>query len=185
MRFRASALDRPPTVIPLDKCPRNDYSSFMPKQPSTTNQASRRKPALEEEIFLELLRTAEAVMAPVAVLLRTEDLSPPQYNVLRILRGRWWGLSCSEIVDRMVTRDPDMTRLLDRLAKRDFITRSRSEEDRRVVLVRIAAQGEEVLRRLDEPILAHHRDTLGLVGKSKLRELSALLVLVQASLGGH
>lgn len=158
----------------------------MPKQPSTTNQASRRKPALEEEIFLELLRTAEAVMAPVAVLLRTEDLSPPQYNVLRILRGAGGGgLSCSEIVDRMVTRDPDMTRLLDRLAKRDFITRSRSEEDRRVVLVRIAAQGEEVLRRLDEPILAHHRDTLGLVGKSKLRELSALLVLVQASLGGH
>src|SRR5689334_6538020 len=101
-----------------------------------------RRPAIPEEAaFLNLLRTTEMLSRPLAQLLKTEDLSPAQYNVMRILRGASEGLTCREVGDRMITRDPDITRLLDRLEKRRLISRKRDDKDRRVVSTRITEQG--------------------------------------------
>lgn len=111
----------------------------------------------------------------MAQLLKVEDLSPAQYNVLRILRGAPEGLTCGEIGNRLVTRDPDITRLLDRLEKRGLIARQRGGEDRRVVLTRIEQDGLELLARLDEPVRALHRGLLGHLGAERLRTLAELL----------
>ena len=79
----------------------------------------------EEDAYLDLLRTTELLSRGVAQVLKAEDLSSTQYNVLRILRGSPGGLACGEIGNRMITRDPDITRLLDRLEKRELISRCR------------------------------------------------------------
>ena len=133
------------------------------------------KASREEAAFLDLLRTTELVSRGLAQLLKAEDLSSTQYNVLRILRGAVSGLTCSEIANRMITRDPDITRLLDRLERRSLISRCRETKDRRAVLVRITAEGTALLARLDEPVQEVHRKQLGHLGQKRLRELSELL----------
>lgn len=131
---------------------------------------------LEEEVFLELHRTADALQRTVVETLRPAALSGPQYNVLRILRGAGEdGLACRDIGDRMVTRDPDMTRLLDRLEKRGLIRRARDHRDRRVVLTRITGEGRELLAGLDEPLAKAHRHALGHLGPKRLKALAGLL----------
>lgn len=135
----------------------------------------RRTILFEEAAYLDLVRTTELLSRPLSQVLRTEDLSPAQYNVLRILRGCTGGLTCGEIGIRMITREPDITRLLDRLEKNNLISRCRDDKDRRVVLTRIASNGLEVLNRLDEPIRNMHRKLLGHLGAERLRELAALL----------
>jgi DNA-binding MarR family transcriptional regulator len=143
----------------------------------------RRMDCPEEAAFLDLLRTAELLSRPVAQVLKTQDLSETQYNVLRILRGAPGGLTCGEIGDRMITRDPDITRLLDRLEKRGLIGRSRDTGDRRVVLVRISREGLKVLGRLDRPIQEKHRSVLGHLGAGRLRTLAHLLAACREGLG--
>src|SRR5215469_14234820 len=114
---------------------------------------ARRAAVPEEAVYVELMRTADRLSRPVTELLKTEDLSPPQYNVLRILRGSPDGLNCGEIGRRMITRDPDITRLLDRLEKRGLISRHRDDQrDRRVVSARITAHGLDLLSQLDQPV---------------------------------
>ena len=129
----------------------------------------------EETVFLDLLRTTDQLSRGVAHVLKSEDLSPTQYNVLRILRGAPEGLSCGEIANRMITRDPDITRLLDRLEKRGLISRCREVEDRRTVMARISAEGLKLLGRLDEPVITAHRNQLGHLGRERLRVLAELL----------
>ena len=136
----------------------------------------------EESAFLELLRTCDLLSRRLALVLKGADLSPTQYNVLRILRGAPEGLACGEIADRMITRDPDVTRLLDRLEKRGLIARSRESKDRRMVLTRIAPEGLRVLGELDEPIQDIHREQLGHLGRNRLGALSELLQLVRKDL---
>jgi DNA-binding MarR family transcriptional regulator len=116
----------------------------------------------EEELFLNILRTSDQLMRRVAEVLKPADLSATQYNVLRILRGAVPdGLACGEISERMVTRDPDITRLLDRLEKRGLVARSREKADRRVVTARITDTGQELLKKLGEIVLRLHKDQLG------------------------
>src|ERR1700734_3421491 len=105
----------------------------------------------EEIAHLEMMRTTEALSHHFAQVLKAEDLSSTQYNVLRILRGAPEGLPCGEIGNRMVTRDSDITRLLDRLEKRSLVSRSREANDRRTVITRITDAGLELLARLDKP----------------------------------
>ena len=119
---------------------------------------------------------------PLAQVLKSEDLSSTQYNVLRILRGSGEGLICGEIAERMITRDPDITRLLDRLEKRGLISRCRETRDRRMVLARISPLGLEVLSRLDGPIEEAHRRQLGHLGCERLRELGELLEVCREGL---
>ena len=129
----------------------------------------------EETLFLDLVRTTDILSRRPALTLKKEDLSPTQYNVLRILRGSPDGLSCGEIGARMITRDPDITRLLDRMEKRGLISRCRETTDRRTVMARITPAGLELVGHLDEPIQAVHRVQLGHLGEGRLRKLGELL----------
>jgi len=129
----------------------------------------------EEAAFLQLLRTTDMLSRGLVKVLKIEDLSTTQYNVLRILRGSLEGLPCGEIASRMITRDPDVTRLLDRLEKRDLISRCREAKDRRTVMARITPEGLKLLARLDEPVRAAHRKQLGHLGRERLRALTELL----------
>lgn len=141
---------------------------------------SRRPACPEETAFLDLQRTCDLLSRRLAHVLKTEDLSATQYNVLRILRGSPDGLPCGEIANRMITRDPDITRLLDRMEKRDLISRWRETKDRRVVMARITGNGLKVLSRLDEPVEEAHHKQLGHLGKERLRALAELLAAARA-----
>jgi DNA-binding MarR family transcriptional regulator len=112
--------------------------------------------------------------------LKAKDLSHTQYNVLRILRGSPQGLPCGEIAGRMITRDPDVTRLLDRMEKRGLISRARDSHDRRTVLARLTPEGLKLVDRLDEPVQSMHRKLLGHLGKERLRALAELLAAARA-----
>jgi DNA-binding MarR family transcriptional regulator len=135
----------------------------------------RRAASPEEATFLELLRTTDMLSRGLIPILKSEDLSATQYNVLRILRGAPEGLPCGEIASRMITRDPDITRLLDRLEKRGLIGRCRENKDRRMVMARITPEGLKLLARLDEPVQEGHRRQLGHLGPDRLRTLTELL----------
>lgn len=135
-----------------------------------------RRAGREEETFVTLLRATDRLQRRVAELFKTEDLSATQYNVLRILRGAGpGGLSCGEVAERMITRDPDVTRLLDRLERRGLLVRTRELADRRVVRSRITNDGLSALARLDVPLQALHREQLGHLGPRRLAQLAALL----------
>ncbi len=133
----------------------------------------------EEAAFLSLLLTTNLLSRNVEKVLRSADVSPTQYNVLRILRGAAEGLTCTEIANRMINRDPDITRLLDRLEKRALISRCRENPDRRMVLTRISPEGLRLLRRLDDPVTEVHKKQLGPLGKEGLRALMTLLETVR------
>lgn len=125
----------------------------------------------EESLFVELARTTDLLSRGPARVLKQERLSPPQYNVLRILRGAPEGLLCGQIAERMITRDPDITRLLDRMEKRRLLSRHRDEPDRRRIVVRITPEGLALLSRLDPPVQQVHREQLGHLAPSQLRHL--------------
>ena len=144
--------------------------------------SKRRPDCPEEAAFLDLLRTTDSLSRALAPVLKTEDLSSHQYNVLRILRGSPDGLPCGEIAGRMITRDPDITRLLDRLEKRELISRCRETKDRRMVLARITPPGLKLLGRLDEPVEEAHRKQLGHLGRERLRALRELLEAVRSGI---
>jgi DNA-binding MarR family transcriptional regulator len=131
----------------------------------------------EEEAALNLLRTVDHLGQEFTRLFHEYGISGPQYNVLRILRGVGGeGLPCVDIAGRMITRMPDITRLVDRLEAAGLVARRRTEEDRRVVLVTITAAGLELLARLDRPVLDLHRRQLGHLTRAELAELNRLLV---------
>jgi len=149
------------------------------KETGQSGNRQRRIECPEEAAFLELCRTTDLLSRRLADLLKAVDLSANQYNVLRILRGAEEGLPCGEIGNRMITRDPDITRLLDRLEKRGLIERWRDTNDRRVVLARITLEGRELLARMDEPVREAHRKQLGHLGRERLRALTELLRLAR------
>jgi DNA-binding MarR family transcriptional regulator len=129
----------------------------------------------EETLFVELVRTADGLSRAPAQLFRDENLSAAQYNVLRILRGAPEGLFCGEIAGRMISRQPDVTRLVDRMQSRGLLSRIRPAGDRRRVVVRIAAKGLDLLERLDEPICRMHREQLGHLEPHQIDQLLELL----------
>jgi len=133
-------------------------------------------PCPEEAVYVELMRTADHLARAPQQFLRDNDLSSNQYNVLRILRGAPEGLLCGEIACRMISRDPDITRLLDRLEKLGLIGRCREDPDRRKVLVRITPDGLSLLARLQQPVCEMHRRQLGHLTQTQLRQLSRLLL---------
>lgn len=129
-----------------------------------------------QQAFLAVQRLAGDLLQGVTELLKEAGLSGAQYNVLRILRGSLQsGLSCGQIAERLITRDPDITRLLDRMEKRGLVTRVRETADRRVVMTRITDAGLELLAALDEPMTALHRQQLGHLGEDRLRQMVQLL----------
>jgi DNA-binding MarR family transcriptional regulator len=134
---------------------------------------SRPFSSLEEEAFLNIHRTADLLDQRLTELLRPHGLTGRQYNVLRILRGAGeCGASCKEIGARMVTTDPDVTRLVDRMQARGLVTRTRSIHDRRVVSIRIAVPGLDLLASLDKPV---NDLALSAMGALRQEELSGLI----------
>jgi DNA-binding MarR family transcriptional regulator len=140
----------------------------------------RPKGSAEEAAYVDLLRTADVLTRRAIGPLKAEELSTTQYNILRILRGTPQGLTCGEIASRMITRDPDVTRLLDRMEKRGLISRARESQDRRLVLARIAPKGLKLVNRLDKPVQKIHRKQLGHMGKDRLRALAELLAAARS-----
>lgn len=152
----------------------------MAGRPVSGSTPKRPARGLENEVFLNLLRTADALLRDVEQTLKPAELSHTQYNVLRILRGAGpLGLACREIGERMLTRDPDITRLLDRLEARGLVSRARGRADRRVVKTRITTTGLRILRKLEEPIRALHRRQLRHLEPRRLRLLDGLLEQVR------
>jgi DNA-binding MarR family transcriptional regulator len=140
----------------------------------------------EQEAYLSVLRTADALQTQVECQLKKFGLTGTQYNALRILRGAGpEGLPCREIGERMITRDPDITRLLNRLEDRGFVERTRAKHDRRVIYGRITAAGRNLLREMDSPIEKHSRDMLRHVGQDRLKQLIELLELVRSGKAFH
>jgi DNA-binding MarR family transcriptional regulator len=139
-----------------------------------------RKPAapisMENQIFVALLNTADALGQQAEQVLRTAGLTGAQYNVLRILRGAEpEGLPCRGIGDRMISHDPDITRLLDRMEKRGLITRERQTEDRRVVKARVSSRGLALLKTLDQPVRELHKRQFRHMSAARLKALAGLL----------
>ncbi len=165
---------------PLDNYRCNDYTRSVAGRIRVELKQNKPFDGLEQEAFLNIQRTADDLLQTLSLGLRPYAVSPPQYNVLRILRGAEpSGLCCREIGDRMITRDPDITRLLDRLERRGLVGRGRDKKDRRVVTARITSSGLELLADLDEPIARLGRDQLGHLGKPQLVQLIELLERVR------
>ncbi|MEM1353313.1 MAG: MarR family transcriptional regulator [Planctomycetota bacterium] len=136
----------------------------------------------EQEAWLNLARTHAAMTGPFVTLFKQHGLTPASYNVLRILRGvRQYpergheALPCAEIVERMVTRVPDLTRLIDRLVEKGLAERKRAEEDRRVVRVRITRRGSSLLKKLDGPVAQLHRRVMSGLSVAEVSHLNRLL----------
>jgi DNA-binding MarR family transcriptional regulator len=139
----------------------------------------QRKPfeSLQQEVFLEVLRTGNALIQDLVDLLRPYDLTQPQYNVLRILRGAGpAGLPTGEVGERMVvSREPDVTRLLIRMEAHGLVQRERRSDNRRYVTARITRKGLRLLSALDEPIRQMHARQLQHMTRRELDLLAGLL----------
>jgi DNA-binding MarR family transcriptional regulator len=148
-------------------------------QPSLGEEIGKRDPfeLLEQEVSLNLLRTLDSLQSEFHQFFSAHGLSGPQYNVLRILRGHGGdGVASQVIASQMITRTPDITRLVDRLAEAGLVCRAKTSQDRRVVLVCITPAGLELLARIDQPLLDLHRRQLSHMGRDELETLNRLLV---------
>jgi DNA-binding MarR family transcriptional regulator len=131
---------------------------------------------MAETVWLSLARAHDYGNARLTAFLREYGLTPQQYNILRILRGAGeTGLSCSAIAERMITRDPDITRLADRLEKRGLIGRRRSPSDRRAVVLALEPAGLELLDQIGEPLASLHGELMALFSEQEAAELERLL----------
>jgi DNA-binding MarR family transcriptional regulator len=131
---------------------------------------------LEARLFVALLKTADSLGQDAEQLVKSAGLTGAQYNVLRILRGAApCGLACSNIGDRMISHDPDMTRLLDRMEKRGLISRERQTDDRRVIKTRVTSQGLDLLKTLDQPVRELHKRQFRHMPAARLKILAGLL----------
>ena len=136
--------------------------------------------SLQAEVYLNLMRTADALARGVDDILKLAGLSQTQYNILRILKGAGdQGLCCREVGERMITRDPDITRLLDRIERRGLVARSRDSRDRRVITARITATGQKLLKDLDASLTEYNRKLLSHMDKDDLGKFVELLEIAR------
>ena len=135
-----------------------------------------------EEAVLNLARTHEFFNQRISEFLKAFQLTPTQYNMLRILRGAGSeGVTCSQACERMITPDPDITRLLDRMEHQGWTQRERSRQDRRVVITRITGKGLELVDRIDAPLEAFTERLLGHIDRGKLLDLIEILESLRGS----
>lgn len=137
---------------------------------------TRTKDLLARDAFLNIVRLHEKLTAQFTELFRAHDLTLAQYNVLRILiGGPEEGAPCQYVGERLLNRVPDVTRLIDRMQSAGLVKRSRSAEDRRVVLVRVTAKGRRLCESLHEPVIELHKRQLGKLPTSDLEQLDRVL----------
>ena len=153
--------------------------------PDLQEDIRQRKPftSLEQEAQLTVVRTASLLVDAFEQVLRPYGLTATQYNVLRILRGAEpEGLCRNELRDRMLTRMPDVTRLLDRMEDAKLVARARDSEDRRLVSTRITAKGLRLLEEVQDSVTAEHMRRFHHLGRSQLKTLIELLNTVREKL---
>jgi|RhiMethySRZTD1v2_1073278.scaffolds.fasta_scaffold60753_2 DNA-binding MarR family transcriptional regulator len=132
--------------------------------------------AANVEVHIAIVKASTRLMDEFSAIVKPVDLSLSQYNVLRILRGAGpEGATCGEVVERLIQRDPDVTRLLDRLEKRGLIDRGRDLEDRRVVRTRITQTGLDLIASLDDTVNDLHHRLVGHLSDKQLADLRRLL----------
>jgi DNA-binding MarR family transcriptional regulator len=135
---------------------------------------------MEEELLVSLLRTTDVLHQRFEQIIRPFNISMTQYNVLRILRGAEpSGRTCGEIGERMIAREPDVTRLLERMEKTGLIKRTRASADRRVVVSRITAAGLKLLDKM-EPALREIGGLMKPMGDRRIEKTLKLLDEVRA-----
>jgi DNA-binding MarR family transcriptional regulator len=141
-------------------------------------------PSLEEEVYVSLRLTSQLMDEPwVKYLRKTQGISPSQYNMLRILRGAGVeGRTMGEIGERMINRDPDVTRLADRTVKLGLARRDRDGTDRRIVKLFITQRGLDLLERLDEQVDVFVKQSLSGLGPKRLKELRDLLAAARGAM---
>ncbi|MBY0523616.1 MAG: MarR family transcriptional regulator [Gemmataceae bacterium] len=138
--------------------------------------AGRLFDSLEQEVFLNLWRTYDRLRALEEELFGRHELTPQQYNALRLLAAEHPNqVRTLDLAARLVSRAPDITRLLDKLEQRGLIERDRPADNRRVVRIGITEAGLALLRELRQPIRDCHRRQLGHLGKKQLTQLVDLL----------
>lgn len=115
----------------------------------------------EQEAVVSLLVAAGHVLQRINGLLREHGITHDQYNVLRILRGADpEGHTVADVGKRMISRAPDVTRLLDRLERRALITRAWAPENRRFTIARIAPAGRELMAAVDPALHALQQELM-------------------------
>lgn len=157
--------------------------SSASSKPSTERPAgrSRRFDSLQQEAFLQLWRTYDRMKALEDELFAAHDLSAQQYNALRLLKAAApETMTVQGIGSRLISRAPDMTRLLDRLEERGLVHRTRRSDNRRVVDVGITPKGAELLEQLSEPVRECHRRQLGHLTDAQLKQMTKLLEAARA-----
>jgi len=148
----------------------------MGTRDNSANASSR----LEDQLFVAILKAADCLSQEAEQVIKSAGLTGTQYNVLRILRGAEPdGLHCQGVSERMISRDPDITRLLDRMENHKLITRERQKEDRRVIKTRITPEGLKLLKKLDRPVHELHKKQFGHMSPARLKQLAELLVEAQ------
>jgi DNA-binding MarR family transcriptional regulator len=147
-------------------------------------EVKKRRPfeSPEQEAVLSILRTSDRLQIRFARLFRQFDLTPSQYNVLRILRGEGKPLPILEIAERLVAVVPGITGLVDRLEQSGWVQRRRCQEDRRVIYVAPTDKALRVLAEMDQPIMDLHRRLIGHLSKPELAELIRLLEKARSAL---
>jgi DNA-binding MarR family transcriptional regulator len=144
---------------------------------SLQRELKKKRPfeSLEQEAILNVLRTNDQYQIRFSRLFRQYDLTPSQYNILRILRGEGSPLPILEIADRTITVVPGITGLIDRLEKEGFVVRQRCAKDRRVIYVALTEKGHKTLAELDKPLAELHEKLIGHLTKTEVKELIRLL----------
>ena len=136
--------------------------------------------SLEEEVVFNLIRTVHWLAGEADDLFRAYDLSPVQHTVLRALRDAGpGGLGRNELRDRLPSRMPDVSRLLDRMEESGLVQRTRSGEDRRYVPTLLTERGSAVLATLEGPVRDLQRRQFGHVPAKQLRQLIETLTLIR------
>lgn len=157
----------------------------MAERTGLQSELKKRGPfaSLEQEAMLNLLRASDQFQNRFGRLFREYGLTSSQYNILRILRGEGKPMPSLEIADRMIQVVPAITGLIDRLQEAGMVTRRRCETDRRVVYIELTDKARSLLADLDEPVIELHRDLLGHLSRTELKELVQLLEKARVSLG--
>lgn len=152
------------------------YNTYIVFIMSSIAEIAQRTERMEEEVSLEILRTAFALEHFLAESLKQYGLTMTQYNVLRILRGAGQqGLCRNDVGARMLSPVPDATRLIDRLITAGYAQKDKSGEDRRYTTTRITDKGLDLLKQLDEPVLELHRSQFGHLSTHDMQQLTSLL----------
>lgn len=150
--------------------------------PTLRDEIKQRKPfkSIHEEAALNIERTSSLIRADFEQVFKPHGITATQYNVLRILRGADdKGLCRNDVRDRLLNRMPDATRLLDRMEKAGLISRSREQEDRRLVATRLTKKGRQLVDDLDPVVARQHKTRLGHLSEKQLETLTALLTLAR------